>query len=208
MSVNCKFRIKGALDQYCPFNLNSSDRICRKISSPSCSGELAWDEAQKQVNFKLIPPRLKRNHQFDDHRVVFDILLAGRKILLVDDTPVSLKLLCKILKPYADLILTATHGRDALWMVENHQDIGIIFLDLDMPVMNGIEFVETLNASDKYKNRDITIVLVSTLTSYSDVKKSIALGITSHVKKPYTPDELFMTAIESMMCHAENKLMK
>ncbi|ANE34654.1 receiver domain protein [Campylobacter hyointestinalis subsp. lawsonii CCUG 27631] len=92
-------------------------------------------------------------------------------VLIIDDDPVGLKLFELILErnPNVGRVLKATNGLDGLSILEKRFGIDLIILDLNMPIMNGIEFLINLQ-SIKYLSTMLVIA-----TSTDDTLKTAAL---------------------------------
>ncbi|RAZ61536.1 response regulator [Campylobacter hyointestinalis] len=92
-------------------------------------------------------------------------------VLIIDDDPVSLKLFELILErnPNVGRVLKATNGLDGLSILEKRFGIDLIILDLNMPIMNGIEFLINIQTI-KYLS---TIPIIATSTD--DTLKTAAL---------------------------------
>lgn len=92
-------------------------------------------------------------------------------VLIIDDDPVSLKLFELILERNQNVgrVLKATNGLDGLSILEKRFGIDLIILDLNMPIMNGIEFLINLQ-SIKYLSTMLVIA-----TSTDDTLKTAAL---------------------------------
>lgn len=60
---------------------------------------------------------------------------SDRKILLIEDDPASYKLIMAALKTSGYTILLSESGNDALTLFENHQDISLVLLDIQLPVL-------------------------------------------------------------------------
>lgn len=79
---------------------------------------------------------------------------------------------------------TVNNGRELLNFL-NHPDTilpSIIFLDLNMPILNGIESLKEIKLNDKFK--DIVIAIYSTSSSDQDVEDTFVLGANIYIKKP------------------------
>lgn len=84
-------------------------------------------------------------------------------VLVVDDNAINLKLLEVILKKtdLANEIITATNGFEALDIIDKrNEDIDVILLDIVMPVMNGLEFLDNLRA--RYPNFSVPVIALTT----------------------------------------------
>ena len=75
----------------------------------------------------------------------------------------------------------------ALEIVNNNGDINLIFLDIVMPVMNGLEFIKIIRSNQKYSH--IPVIILST----DDTKKSeiLTLGADGFLRKPIKEDDIF-----------------
>ncbi len=105
-----------------------------------------------------------------------------KNILVVDDDAINRKLLTAVLKNKGYNIIEANNGVEALSAVESN-NIDLILLDVLMPVMNGIEFLQNIKAKPQYMN--IPIIVLTT----DDTKKSevINLGANDFITKPINP---------------------
>ncbi len=107
--------------------------------------------------------------------------MLNNKILVIDDEESIIETIREVLKGRCYEIISATNGKEGLAEYEKEQPI-LVILDLMMPVMNGVEFLENL----KIRYHDICSVIV--LTGHGDeedIKKCFDLGIFSFIKKPF-----------------------
>lgn len=114
-------------------------------------------------------------------------------ILLVDDDATARFLTQRLLRPYADRarVLEATNGQEALHVLD-YQAPGptLVLLDLNMPVMNGLAFLEHAHQSWPPARRTaIKVVLVSSTERVSEQQQAAALGA-SFEPKPLTAHSL------------------
>jgi len=104
------------------------------------------------------------------------------KVLAVDDDIINLKLLKSMLLklPNVGEVIEAKNGADALGILKSQDDIGLILLDIIMPVMGGIEMLKVVRADDDLKT--IPVIVLTT----DETKKSEALecGANDFVMKP------------------------
>src|SRR4051812_325696 len=120
-----------------------------------------------------------------------------KNIMLVDDDKIFNFLSEKTISSLglANEIHFASNGKQALELLEMYRNGEIerpdlIFLDLNMPIMNGYQFIEAftdLNLPDKHK---ITIIVLSSSTDPKDLLKTRELGIKYYFSKPLTKDEV------------------
>ena len=109
------------------------------------------------------------------------------KILVVDDTPASLKLLSDLLKAEGYEVRSAISGELAL----NSTNISppeLILLDIRMPIMDGYEVCRRLKAQPA--TRDIPVIFVSAASETDEKLLGFKIGALDYVTKPYQRDEL------------------
>lgn len=107
------------------------------------------------------------------------------KILIVDDHPVTLTMLRKILKQLGfEDVVEANDGDVALEMA-NKEKPALIFTDLNMPVLSGIELIQRLRENEKMK--ELPVIVVSGEAEYEMVKKAIKAGADNFIVKPFSP---------------------
>ncbi|WPR70247.1 response regulator [Flavobacterium sp. NG2] len=88
------------------------------------------------------------------------------------------------------VVNTVNDGRELLRFL-NHPDTvlpNIIFLDLNMPIMNGIDCLKEIKQNEKFK--DIVIAIYSTSSSDKDVENTFVLGANIYIKKPSNFNDL------------------
>ena len=106
--------------------------------------------------------------------------MLNNKILVIDDEETIIETIRQVLKGRCYEIISATNGKDGLVEYEKEQPI-LVILDLMMPVMNGVEFLENL----KIRYHDICSVMVLTGRGDEEEKKCFDLGAFSFIKKPF-----------------------
>jgi len=110
--------------------------------------------------------------------------------LLIDDSSIVRKVITRTIGMTdikVDSLIEAENGKDALEKLRDHW-VDLVFLDINMPVMNGVEFMEVLRADPVLK--DTPVVVVSTEGSAERIDKLTALGIKAYLRKPFTPEAL------------------
>lgn len=108
-------------------------------------------------------------------------------VLIVDDIPLNVMLIEKMLGQYQFRKLSANSGEAALDIVsKEHPDL--ILLDLMMPGIDGYEVISRLRADDKSK--DTPIIVLSALNSNDDIQKAMRLGANEFITKPVVMDKL------------------
>jgi len=109
------------------------------------------------------------------------------RILVVDDTPASLRLLSEILKDEGHEVRSAINGEVALGSaIVNPPEL--VLLDIRMPGMDGFEVCRRLKAEPG--TRDVPVIFISALSDTVDKVQGFALGAVDFVTKPFQREEL------------------
>lgn len=113
--------------------------------------------------------------------------LEKKLILLVDDEITVLKLLEFILKKEYNLVIH-NNGLEAIsWMDEGNMP-DLIISDLEMPYVDGLDFVRSLKTSGYYRN--IPIILLSAAYSLEELAEKLPYSFNMLMPKPFNPDRL------------------
>ncbi len=121
-----------------------------------------------------------------------------KHILVVDDSPIIRKYIQRALGVCgidSDRIIEAENGKVALGLLAEHP-IGLVILDLNMPVMDGPSFLLYMRMDEGYK--DIPVAIVS--TECNVLKRSVLerLGIAGYLRKPFNPRDMKALIEEQM----------
>ena len=111
-----------------------------------------------------------------------------KKVLVVDDSALIHQMYKMVLMRYRCQIIDALNGQDGLDKLEQNPDVSLMLVDINMPLMNGLEFIQKVKAAGKYD--DIPIIIVSTEGKEEDTQRGIAIGAKGYVKKPFQPSDL------------------
>ena len=119
-------------------------------------------------------------------------------VLVVDDQEINVEILSSMLEGSYS-VHAAYNGKEALEILDK-TDVDLVFLDLQMPVMDGFETLQNIKKDQRFRNLPV-IFLTSETDSFSEAK-GLALGAVDYIRKPY--DNL----IVSIKCenHIQNKL--
>lgn len=111
----------------------------------------------------------------------------AKKILVVDDSKLMHKMYEVMLRQY-DLV-HATDGREALDLMAKHGDVDLVLLDINMPVMNGLEFLAA-RAEVGGRTASVPVIIVSTEGKEEDTQRGLEAGARAYIKKPFNSTEL------------------
>lgn len=107
--------------------------------------------------------------------------LKSLKLLFVEDEKDLLNIITDTLTKLQANFLTALDGEEAIKMLDENPDIDLIVTDINMPNMNGLELIETVQG--KGVNKPFIIMSAHTEKEYMDKAKS--LGIENYLLKPF-----------------------
>ncbi|MBB4843684.1 CheY-like chemotaxis protein [Paucibacter oligotrophus] len=102
-------------------------------------------------------------------------------ILLVDDAPENLFLISSLLKD-SYRVKAATSGSRALEILGNSPEVGLILLDVMMPVMDGYQVLQAIKSNPL--TRDIPVIFLTALGEGSDTAHGLGLGASDYLSKP------------------------
>ncbi|NJL28857.1 MAG: response regulator [Thermoanaerobaculia bacterium] len=85
-------------------------------------------------------------------------------------------------------LVHAHDGLEALQCLGNHAEIDLILLDINMPRMSGLEFLQQVKANNAFEK--IPVVIISTEGKEEDTMRGLEAGATAYIKKPFGNQEL------------------
>ena len=114
----------------------------------------------------------------------------SKTILIVDDSNTMRKIVSRSLRQAGldcDNLLEAGDGQQALEVLAANK-VDLVLSDINMPNMNGIEFLRAKAENPAIK--DIPVVMISTETGADIIGEATSLGAKGAIKKPFTPDSV------------------
>lgn len=112
--------------------------------------------------------------------------MEPRKVLVVDDSKLIHKMFEMMLRDYQ--LVHAHDGREGLQRLGEHADIDLILLDINMPGMNGLEFLAEVRHDAALAA--IPVVIISTRGSEEDTERALSEGATAYITKPFRSEEI------------------
>jgi CheY-like chemotaxis protein/HPt (histidine-containing phosphotransfer) domain-containing protein len=109
--------------------------------------------------------------------------------LVVDDIPVNQKLLIMHLKKMGFQVESAFNGKDAVSMVQE-KDYRVIFMDCDMPVMNGYEATIAIRQDELKTGKHVPIVAMTSYDRVGDRERCLSVGMDEYLTKGVTQKQL------------------
>lgn len=116
-------------------------------------------------------------------------------VLAVDDVPLNLILVEKILQRYNFNVLKANGGQEALDMIAAEKP-SLVLLDLMMPNVDGFDVLSALQKSEETSS--IPVVILSALNSESDIEKALSYGAKDFITKPILMDKLLNCILRTL----------
>ena len=116
-----------------------------------------------------------------------EISFKGIKVLVVEDNPINMKLMEKLLKKYGISIDMAFNGKEAIDILRKKNFYNAIFMDIQMPVMNGLDATKIIR--DEI-SKDIPIIALTAAVLQEDRDRSNFAGMNDFIEKPVDVDRL------------------
>jgi two-component system chemotaxis response regulator CheY len=112
------------------------------------------------------------------------------RVLIVDDSSVMRKIVERSLRQAGvelSQVFEASNGAEALGCLQENK-VDLILCDINMPVMDGLEFVKQLPGVPNAKG--IPVVMITTEGSEGHVVQALSAGARGYIRKPFTPDQV------------------
>jgi len=104
-----------------------------------------------------------------------------KKVLVVDDNPVSRELIREVLEGPQQRILEAEDGEDALEKVLQEEP-DLVLLDIQLPLLDGYEVLRRIRGNSRFAR--LPVVALTAFAMREDCEKALALGFDEYVTKP------------------------
>lgn len=148
--------------------------------------ESRYDEKQSAVLTRY--SMHKRSESETSKPIATKTMFPDARILVVEDIPMNAMLLRRVLENHGCLVSIAENGREAVTML-NRLDFDMIFMDCQMPVMDGFEASLSIRESEGPEYR-IPIVALTADAMTGDREKCLAHGMDDYLNKPIRPDQI------------------
>ena len=114
--------------------------------------------------------------------------LKNKNILLAEDDHVSISIIREFVQKLEGNLLVAHNGKEAIELLDKNDDVDLILMDIQMPVMNGKEATVKIKSNQKYS--DIPIIAVTAFARDEDKEQCLSAGCDDYISKPYDIEEL------------------
>ena len=116
--------------------------------------------------------------------------------MIVDDSSLLHQMYKLVFMRYKGCkVVSAMNGLEALDKLSQEEGIELVLLDINMPVMNGLQFLQNIQDDGNYKG--LPIIIVSTEGKEEDTLRGLSMGARGYIKKPFQLAELH-TMIEKI----------
>jgi two-component system, chemotaxis family, chemotaxis protein CheY len=110
------------------------------------------------------------------------------KVLIVEDSTLQAKMHRMLFGAYPGCqTIFALNGLEALDQLDLEKGIDLILLDINMPKMNGLAFLETMRRNGYGQ---VPVIVISTEGKDEDIRRALELGAKAYIKKPWKPDHV------------------
>jgi CheY-like chemotaxis protein/GAF domain-containing protein/HAMP domain-containing protein len=127
-----------------------------------------------------------------------EVILEGKKILLVDDDMRNVFALSSILEDNSMKVIIGKTGKQGLEKLEENQDIDLVLMDIMMPEMDGYEAMRRIRKQEKYKK--LPIIALTAKAMKGDRDKCIAAGANDYLAKPIIIEK-FLSLLRVWLFH-------
>ena len=110
-----------------------------------------------------------------------------KKILVVEDDPVSMELLSELLTQTNATVIYADNGKSAVELFAENNDTALILMDIQLPLLSGTDAMKQI----KEINPDVKVIAQTAFAMSSDRKKYLTSGFDDYLSKPVLPDNLY-----------------
>jgi len=117
-----------------------------------------------------------------------DAVLAGKKVLVVDDDVRNIFALTSVLEKQNMVVLSAETGKGAIDLLQQTPDVDIVLMDIMMPGMDGYECMRAIRKVNKF--RSLPIIAVTAKAMKGDREKTIEAGAWDYLSKPVDSDQM------------------
>jgi CheY-like chemotaxis protein len=117
-----------------------------------------------------------------------DSVLAGRKVLVVDDDVRNIFAITSALEASQMHVNYAESGQAGIDFLELHPEVEVVLMDVMMPDMDGFEAIRRIRAIDRFKK--LPIISVTAKAMKGDREKCLEAGASDYITKPVDMDQL------------------
>ncbi|MGW4564741.1 HAMP domain-containing protein [Streptomyces sp. NPDC004561] len=142
---------------------------------------------------RSLPPGEQRTEQWSapeqgSSQPVRAVRFGGEKVLIVDDDIRNVFALTSVLEQHGLSVLYAENGREGIEVLEQHDDVAVVLMDIMMPEMDGYATTTAIRRMPQFAG--LPIIALTAKAMKGDREKAIESGASDYVTKPVDPDHL------------------
>ena len=145
------------------------------------SASILHDTLLNVINHTQIP-------EFNEQSILPNWKRSHCSILLVEDNKINQEVVCELLELVGLEVVIAENGKLAIEKLEQNRP-DLVLMDLQMPVMDGIEATKIIRAQDNYD--DLPIIAMTANAFSEDKAMCLNIGMNEHLAKPIDPENLY-----------------
>ncbi len=154
-------------------------------------------ELESQVGtgstFHLLIPLQKKTDDISERPVPeiepISVSMPALNILLAEDNQINIQFIKTVLENLGHKVMTAENGKVALDHL-NTNVFDLVLMDIQMPVINGIDALKTLRELEQLSGKHLTVIALTAYALMGDREKYLKMGFDGYLKKPFTTREL------------------
>jgi CheY-like chemotaxis protein len=110
-------------------------------------------------------------------------------ILVAEDVPINQKLIERVLEKLGHTVTIAQNGAETL-QLWHHAHFDLIFMDIEMPVMDGVSATAAIREIERQRGGHIPISAMTAHALQGDAEKYLAAGMDAYISKPFKSSEV------------------
>ena len=120
------------------------------------------------------------------------VTFYGKCAFIVEDVEINREIVTSLLEPTGIKIICAENGAEAVRMFSESADAyDIIFMDVNMPEMDGLEATRRIRSLNNARAKTVPIVAMTASVFREDIQKCLNAGMNGHIGKPLNADQIF-----------------
>jgi len=171
-----------------PIQSNSDDNIDELIDA-TLTKPVKFEKLKNVITSMLQPDSESFKRQQQLRKQPSNIEKIDLQVLLADDNQINVKVGKVILEKYVSSVDTAVNGQEAVDKTMKKK-YDIVFMDIQMPVMDGVEATKTIRSNDANLCSKSIIIALTANISKTDIEMYLQNGMDDFLNKPYKPNQI------------------
>jgi signal transduction histidine kinase/NO-binding membrane sensor protein with MHYT domain/DNA-binding response OmpR family regulator len=151
--------------------------------------QVLWEARQQDRPLPMMTRsllgRMARGNEDNDIAASFQ----GTRALVVEDMRINRILIAKVLERLGCSVDSSANGREAVNMAQG-TDYDVIFMDCQMPMMDGFEATQIIREDEQARHRHTAIIAITADAMIGDREKCLRAGMDDYLNKPFTPEQI------------------